>query len=742
MTDPAAAPAPFSRGPLLAAAMLVAAVILAYWNSLTVPLIFDDFRAVTANPTIRQFRTALTPPTDGSATTSRPLVNLTLAVNHAISGEETWSYHGLNILIHAAATLALFGLARRTLTNPAVPARLAASAEPAAFVLALLWALHPLQTESVTCIAQRTESLCGLFYLATVYGLARAATAPRGWIWSAGSVLACLAGMATKEVMVTAPVLALLYDRTFLAGSFAAAWRRRRGYYLALAATWLLLAWLVLGSGGTRGEAAGLNLGVTPWAYLLTQGKALLLYLKLSVWPHPLVIDYGEGVVASWREVWWQGPVVLALLAGTGWALWRRPALGFLGAWFFVILAPSSSVVPLVSQTIAEHRMYLPLASVLALALGVAALRLGPRTLLAAGLGLALAAGLATRQRNEIYRNERALWEDVIAHRPAHGRAHNNLGRVHFQEGRPEEAVASYRESLRLEPGNSYTHHNLGLALQQLNRLAEAEAPFTEAVRLDPTLLSARLNLGIVLTKLGRPAEALPHFAEALQLGFRQGEIHFHWGVALAQLGRFPEAATHYAECLRLNPRHVEALGNRGTVLLAQKSVPEAIECFEAALRLQPDLPEMHFNLGLACSALDRRDEAIRHYTEAVRLDPAHATARLNLGIALAQAGRLPEAIACLEEVVRLQPASPEAHANLGVALGLADRPADALAAFQAALRLRPGDAQAQYNVGHGLLEAGRWTEARPYFEEALRLRPDFPAARDILRRLQELAPR
>ena len=725
----------------LPAAGLFAAVLLAYWNSLGAPFLFDDIIAVTSNPTIRSLTTALTPPDHGGTTTGRPLLNLTLALNHAVSGEEVWSYHALNLLIHAAGTLLLFGLLRRTLATPVLADRFARAAGPLAFVVALLWALHPLLTESVTSVAQRTESLCGLWYLAALYGLARGGGVPGSGRWLAVSVLACLAGMATKEVMVTAPVLAFLYDRTFLAGSFAGAWRQRRGYYLALAATWLLLGALVAGNGGTRGTSAGLGLGVSPWDYLLTQCDALLIYLRLAFWPAPLVADYGNDVVTAWTAVWWQGLVILALLGATGWALRYRPVPGFLGAWFFVILAPSSSVVPLVSQTIAEHRMYLPLAAIVALVAGAAATRLAPRVLLAAGLGFALAAGLATRQRNRLYHDERALWEDALAHRPFNARVLNNLGRVHYQQGRLGMATASFRRSRQLDPANPFTAFNLGLSLMQSGRPAEAGACFAAAIRLRPDFFYAQRNLGVVLTQQGRGEEALPHFATALLTDPAPAELHFQWGVTLGRLNRWPEAITHYAECLRLNPRHAEAQSNWGAALLAMKVVAEAVPHFEAALRLQPGQPEVHFNLAQACSALGRRPEAIAHYAAAIRLNPAHAAAQLNLGIALAQDNRLPEALLHLEAAVRLRPAAPENHRNLGVALALAGRPAEALASYQAALHLQPEDAQANYNVGFALLEAGRWPEARPYFETALRLQPAFPAAQEMLRRLREMGP-
>jgi hypothetical protein len=167
--------------------------------------------------------------------------------------------------------------------------------------------------------------------------------------------------MGAKEVMVTAPLVVLLYDRTFVAGGFSAAWRQRRTYYVGPRRHLAVARVDHVRAGAGPGVGAGFGLGVSWWTYLLKQSEAILLYLKLSFWPHPLVLDYGTAVVHSVADVWWQAIVVLALLGLTIWALVRKPVAGFLGAWFFVILAPSSSVVPILTQTMAEHRMYLPL---------------------------------------------------------------------------------------------------------------------------------------------------------------------------------------------------------------------------------------------------------------------------------------------------------------------------------------------------------------------------------------------
>lgn len=550
--------------------VLVVLVVLVYAPSLRVPFLFDDADAVLRNPTIRRLDgwAVFSPPADGSTTTGRPVVNISYALNYALSGEEVWSYHAFNVVIHALSALALLGLMRRTLIalDPS-----ASTFQPAlAGLVALVWALHPLQTETVICIAQRTEALGGLFYLVTLYAFARALADPnnpsQGWLILC--VAACLMGMATKEVMVTAPVLVLFYDRTFFARSFAAAWRERRAFYGALAATWLLLVTLVLQNGGSRGVAAGFGLGVTSWSYLLKQAEAIVLYLRLSVWPHPLVLDYGMAVPASLAEVWWQGGVVLVLLGGTVWALARRPVLGFAGAWGFLILAPSSSFVPLVTQTIAEHRMYLPLAAVVAgLGLGLSR-RFGAYALwfLAAIIPVFAGASIA---RISDYRDAITIWKNTTTHVPEQARA--------------------------------WTH--LGAAYVAANRPAEALGPLDRALGLNPTDHTARRNRALALLALGRADEAAVIFAALPAREPGEAAEYFALGNAFARDGKLPEAIAAYTRTLTLEPAHLAARANLGNALLVCGRAREAMAAYEAALRLNPGERGLLENLAIARQA-------------------------------------------------------------------------------------------------------------------------------------------
>jgi tetratricopeptide (TPR) repeat protein len=610
----------------LVAVVLGAAAVLAWRGALAVPFLFDDLRAIVNNPTIRSLARigeVLAPPADGSGVSGRPIVNLTLAIDYAFGGLDPRGYHATNLLLHAMSALLLFGVVRRTLRRT----RFRAAAAPLALATALLWGVHPLQTESVACVIQRTELLGGFFLLLTFYGFVRALDAPHRRRWPALSVAASALGMASKEIMVVAPVLVFLFDRAFAAGSFRAAWSLRRGYYLALAATWLVLIALLIGMGGTRGSAAGLGLGVPWWAYALKQCEAIPAYLGLAAWPHPLVLDYGTEVVTDVRRVLAPGLLLLALVSATFVALRRWPRVGFAAFSFFAILAPSSSVVPLVTQTMAEHRMYLPLAAVLALAVLAAHRVIGARATLWVSAALGLGLAVVTAARNRVMQDEVAIWADTIAKRPANARAHGSHALALLNRGRAAEAVPGFQRALALDPKSAATELNLGTAFFELRDFATASAHFRRALALDPTLAAAHSNLGAALLELGDAAGALAAHEAALALEPRNAGAHRNAGRALFALNRPADAARHYAEVVAQEPRAAEA----------------------------------HYNLGLALARSGELPRAQPHFATALRLRPDPA-AYLAYARFLAEAGQTAEARAAIETALTLRPDFPEAR--------------------------------------------------------------------------------
>ena len=820
-----------SRTTGLACGVIVLAALAVYYNSISCPFIFDDQPAITQNLTIRHFWSALSPPPNGGGVIGRPLVNFSLAVNYAVGGLKVWGYHATNLAIHILAGLTLFGIVRRTLLRPAFAGlRRASPSAPnsgesaqgpsfadsstvLAFIVALLWTVHPLQTESVTSIIQRTESLMGLFYLLTLYCFVRGAESrsqasgvghqvseaknqekelktqnqeavlplssglmpDASCLWYSASILSCLLGMASKEVMVSAPLIVLLYDRTFVAGTFKEAWQERRKYYLGLASTWLLLGFLVSAAGGSRGTAAGFGLGITPWTYALTQCRAIIHYLKLAVWPHPLVLDYGTKVVPHLAEVLPQALVLVLLVLATIFGVWRRSALGFVGAWFFAILAPSSSIVPLVAQTVAEHRMYLPLAAVVLLVLSVLYRLLGRRSVYVGG-GLAVLLTVLTQQRNKDYRSELSIWNDTAAKCPDNARApynlgcylaktpsrlpeamvayetalridpdyvdaHTNLGNALLNlPGRLPDAIAQYEAVLRIKPDSAEAHNNLGTALLNApGRMPDAIAQYEAALRLNPDFAQAHFNLGIALLKVpGRLPDAIAQYEAALTINPDLAQVHVNLGTALLKMpGRLPDAIAQFEAALRIDPDSVEAHNDLGNALFNLPGrLPDAMAQYETALRINPGSADAHYNLGnVLLKVPGRLSDAIAQYEAALRINPDYGEAHNSLGNALLNApGRLPDAMAQFQAALRINPDSAEAHNNLGNALAQrSDRLPDSLAEYRTALRLKPDYAEAHYNFGNALFQSSRFTDALGEYESAIRLKPDYAEAHNNL---------
>ncbi|MGD0768283.1 MAG: tetratricopeptide repeat protein [Tepidisphaeraceae bacterium] len=493
---------PIWRGTPLVLALLCG--LAAYSNSFRGPFIFDDIDAIRNNPR-----------SDAPTTLSgRPVLRVSFAVDRAIGGLRVEAYHATNLLIHLAGGAVLFGIVRRNLQRREFWGdRFQNSAPWLAGAVAAVWLVHPLNTEAVSYIVQRAESLAGLFYLLVIYCLIRD--------WKLAAIAACLLGMGTKETVATAPLVALVYDRTFISRSFATAWKTRWPLYLGLAVTWVIPLGVI--ASGARGLSVG---NVPPVDYVLTQLGVMAHYVALEVWPGRLVLDYYDWPIAhGWSQVGVGGRVVALSILFFAVALWWKPWLGFLGAWFFIILAPSSSVVPVFTEIAAEHRMYLPSMALVVLAVvggwimlsrgvgGGEACRAGAWV---AGLLVTVVVGLlATRTflRNAEYENPELIWSDNVALRPLNPRAHFNLGFTRMEMGRPAQAVGEFRKALELEPDYYAAASALGHALIESGDPVAAEDFYTrEMARLPAFWQEAHLERGRLRTARGDSAGAQADF--------------------------------------------------------------------------------------------------------------------------------------------------------------------------------------------------------------------------------------
>jgi Flp pilus assembly protein TadD len=583
----------------------VLAALAAYHNSLSGPFILDDLVNIAGNPAVRHlwpFGPGGAPQEGaggGVALGGRQVVLLSFAINYALGGLATRGYHIVSLVVHMAAGLTLFGIVRRTFHSGTMPA----------LAVAVLWTVHPLNTETVAYMTERVELLMGLFYLLTIYCFIRhaenaeAGCRGRASGWGLLSIGACLLGMASKEVMVTAPLVVFVYDRTFVSGTFRAAWRRHTWLHAGLFGTWLFMAYQLQNLGRNGG---GFGTGVSWWAYALTEIGAVVHYLRLAFWPQPLVMEFGLTVLPSgFLTIAAPAAVLVVLLAVTVVAMWRRPALGFAGFWFFVILAPTSSVVPIGGTPVAEHRMYLPLVAVITLVVLVLHSWLGRRSLL---VFLAVAAGLGWRtvRRNDDYRSAVAFFGDTVRRRPENYFARFNLGKALAEAGSYPEAIAQFQEAIRLAPDEALLRLGLGDVLSGQGRFQEAAEQYEIALRLDPNSADAHTGIANDLFKAGRPGEALDEYRAALRINPAGGAVWYNLGVALSSLRRFGEAIGAFQQAVRLGVDSAEAHNNLGTALAEVGRLPEAVGEFREALRLDPDSAGARANLEAATRMLAR----------------------------------------------------------------------------------------------------------------------------------------
>jgi tetratricopeptide (TPR) repeat protein len=443
MTDttpqPTVEPAPKRRKALV---LLLLIGLMVYANAFNKGFVLDDAYWITTHPNI------------GNAgdyiwrSSARPLVAATILLNHRLGGLKPLGYHAFNIALHIASAFTLFAIFRRIFDLPGTPERLKNKGETLAFAITLLWLVHPLNTQAVTYVIQRAESMMGLFFLLAVYCWLRGSTGGRPWLWLPLALVNFFLSCATKEVAIVWPLLIVAFDRIFLAGSWKALLKQRWLAYVALAGLWAWLLYPVLvASQSGQDFGIGFGLATTPLQYASTETEVVLHYLRLSVWPTGQVGDYNAWPIASSPSAVWPAAAGIAVLVLAMFAaLYFRPKLGFAIFWCLLILAPTSTIMP-INDVAFEHRMYLPLIGVLAL------LVLGADWVIAKlpasrCVGIALlvvAVALLGRQaisRNEVYRGNAQFFADALAKRPHNRRAVEALAEIRTVEGKLDEAGA------------------------------------------------------------------------------------------------------------------------------------------------------------------------------------------------------------------------------------------------------------------------------------------------------------
>jgi Flp pilus assembly protein TadD len=574
---------------LLRGVLLIVA-LAAYWPSFRGAFVFDDTGNIVNNFRLQSLAT-LWPELVWNP---RPIVYLSLWLNYQIGRLDVLGYHVFNFLVHGIAGLTLFSLVRGTLKLPPMDRRWGRWADAVAFVVALLWLVHPLQTQAVTYVIQRCESLMGMFYLLCLYSVLRASQSPRPWPWYVAGVAAGWLGMGCKEVMITAPVVILLYDRIYLSSPWAMVFRRRWGFYLALLPA--MAALVVVVRHNALVPLAGYLPNTPPGRleYLLSQPAIILHYLWLAILPGELCLDYRWPAAQGWRDVVLPGLAVLGIFAASLLALFRWPRVGFLAFSFFVILAPTSSLNPIADLAV-DHRMYLPLALLIVLAslafcyLTRRILRRRRRRILVYVAALAVLLPIYTLRtfvRNLLFTKPDAIWKNVIDHAPENGRAYNNLGCCLLAAGQTDRALRLFDRSIQLQPTAPEAYCNAARLLLRKNDPAAAVALLKRGIAAAPRSEMLHDDLGFVLNLQGKTDEAAAHYRLALQYNPRYGRSHYQLGRILQRRGELKEATAHLYAAMVINPLDVPCSFWLAMAFQRSGRFPQAVQQYGRTLEL------------------------------------------------------------------------------------------------------------------------------------------------------------
>lgn len=579
------------RSALLIPLLIIVIGVISYNNSFNGAFFLDDNGWLIKNIQNHNLLSHI-------SNSTRPLVALSFFLNFRLSGRNVADYHAINLLIHIIAALLLYGIVRRTLNFfPAKPPdKLIRHLLPP--FTAIIWLVHPIQTESVTYIVQRAESLMGLFFLLTLFSVIRGIESEKCKPWFVFATLSCLLGMLTKPIMVTAPLMVLLYDRTFVTKNLKESLRLRWKLYLGLSSTWLILAWLVLSPNESTSSTGFSMNSVTPLAYLAVQPGVILHYIKLIFWPKGLCLDYAWPPISTPLDIIIPSLFLLPLIILTIFLTKKRSAIGFCLAWFFIILIPSSSIIPIADFAV-EHRLYLSLAGVVVIAvtgiitfIEVATKRFSIKPsadiiALSVLTIISIALMLQTIKRNRVYISNEAFCRSIISISPHNFRARTMLIKSLLDNGKNSSAEI---ESKKLIDDVKYA-------------LKSKDVKYT---------LSA-----------SRPDDFI-------------GRAYMLHGMALINLDRLQEAYSSLEKALIHRPDDHLTLNLMATTLMGLQRYPEAINVAEKAIEISPENSTSYTLMGYILLKSSREDDAIKYFETAASIDHFDVISRLELAWLLA----------------------------------------------------------------------------------------------------------
>ncbi len=615
---------------------------IVYSNTFNVPFVFDDEFSIVRNPVIRNIDNFFSGKGKYSDNPGRYIGFLTFAINYKLGGLNVTGYHIFNLLVHIANAILVYALIVLTFKTSCIKdSRAAPFSDLIAFFAAILFVVHPIQTQAVTYTVQRVASLATMFYLMAIVFYVRMRilqesenrSEKKVFMFYFLSLAMIVLAMKTKEIAFTLPFTLVLYELSF----FRSAIRKRLVFLIPVILTLLIIPISILNVHKPVGsiisdvsEMTNAQASISRGDYLLTQFSVIITYIRLLFFPVDQTLDYDYPIYHSLfaPKVFISFLILLCLFCTSILLLVKsrrgsdsgNSLIAFGILWFFITLSVESSVIP-IADVIYEHRVYLPsVGFFIALVTFVIMVkesleRRELRTGYAVIPALVIATivfSIAAYRRNNVWKDDIRFWEDVVKKSPLKARAYGNLGDSYARNGHFQEAIKELFVSIKLDPDYAVAHYNLGNTYGKQGRFEEAIEELKTAIKLSPEYAVPHQNLGVIYGMQGLFEEAIGELQIALKLNPGNASIYYNFGEVCWKIGDIKEAEEKYRTAIRLNPDFTEAHNNLGAIYGREGRFIEALEEFRAVAKVKPDDIGAHFNMAIIYKRLGRFEDEFR----------------------------------------------------------------------------------------------------------------------------------
>jgi tetratricopeptide (TPR) repeat protein len=734
-----------SKSPLLLLIIPIALVVVIYSNTLNVAFQFDDILNIRDNHYIRI--TSITPKALWDAGVKsiafhRPVANISFALNYYVHEFNLAGYHIINIAIHILAGIFLFFLFRHTIDlirQKNLSPLVGKSANPTAiaFAAALIWLVHPLNTQAVTYIVQRMTSMASMFYILSmlcyVKGRIEQKNAVR-WVFFGLGLISGVLAIGSKEIAVTLPFFILLYEWYFFRG-MEAAWLKRHPVILsgiAVAGIIVIVVFLdgrpwhrIMEDYSTRDFTMGQR--------VLTEFRIVIMYLSLVLFPNPgrLNLDYDVPISVSLLNpptTLLSFLVIACLMIFAVWVAKRDKLSSFVILWFFGNLVIESSVIAL--ELVYEHRNYLPSTFVILLVVTAVYHLVKQRSFRIAVLFLLVTLfSLWTYQRNLVWKDNLVLWQDCLKKSPMKPRTHTNYGLALMEKGMVDQAIPEFTRAIELGPNIPGLYNNLGDALLKKGDIGGCIKQYSIAVQMLPDNTQFLLNLGTALEKTGNIAGSVRYYSRALAIEPDNVDALNTLVKALAVQGNFDGAVELLNKRVKRDPQNEEIYYNSiGNIKLFEKKPDDAKVYYFLAIKKRPDYVEPYLNLGSILMLEGKTKEAEEHFSKAAMVSKDKgktfmgiASLYIQQGDHYQKQGASNEALQMYEKAYAFQRQSPQVLNKLARAYSSQGNYSKGLQCLTELKEIIPDDPEVYYNLACLNSRIGKIDEAVNNMQDAVK---------------------